>query len=181
MRGKRFTARREMNHEFELDLAPLLSVMVKLVPVLLISSAFVQIMTIESDLPGSLTKVIEQSHQQNVQIKMLAADDKNVTLVMTIDGKSEKMKVPAKDGVIDYQAVHANLVEVKKRYPQSFHLVLRAEGQVTYQETVSLMDEARKSKSDQIEFTYVDQEKPNEPQKTQWMFPEVMIEPSEAT
>lgn len=39
-RGKKL----KINHnsEFELDLAPLLAVMVKLVPVLLISSAFVQ-------------------------------------------------------------------------------------------------------------------------------------------
>lgn len=180
MRGKRFTYRREAHHEFELDLAPLLSVLVKLVPVLLISSAFVQVMTIESDLPGTLAKAVEQSHQQKVQIKMLAGGDKNVTLVMTIDGKNEEVRIPAKDGVIDYAAVHAGLVEVKKKYPESFHLVLRASGSVTYQETVSLMDEARKSKSETVEFTYRDKDQ-TEPQKTQWMFPEVMIEASEAT
>lgn len=181
MRGKKYVRRQDANHEFELDLAPLLSVMVKLVPVLLISSAFVQIMTIESDLPGSLTKVIEQSHQQSVQIKLVAENDKKVNLVLTIDGKNETLSIPAKNGVIDFEAVHAGLVEVKKRYPQSFHLVLKASGSVTYQETVSLMDEARKAKSAQVEFTYVDKDKPGEPQKTQWMFPEVMIEPSEAT
>lgn len=181
MRGRRYQARREANHEFELDLAPLLSVLVKLVPVLLISSAFVQIMTIENDLPGSLAKAVEQSHEQKVQIKMIAEGDKDVTLVMTIDGKNEELRIPAKDGVIDYESVHAGLVEVKKRYPESFHLVLKATGEVTYQETVSLMDEARKAKSETVEFTYRDKDKPDQPQKTQWMFPEVMIEPSEAT
>ena len=40
--------------EFELDLAPLLAVMVKLVPVLLLSSAFVQVMMVETDLPQAV-------------------------------------------------------------------------------------------------------------------------------
>lgn len=183
MRGKRLIRSHAVSHEFELDLAPLLSVMVKLVPVLLISSAFVQIMTIESDLPGSLQKVIEQSHQQNVQIRMLAADNKNITLVMTIDQKKESLVVPAKDGAIDYDAVHQTLITVKTRFPQSFHLILQAGGTLTYQETVHLMDEARKAKTANVEFTYTDADKPAEPQKTQWMFPEVMIDPngSEAT
>ena len=39
--GKRFKMHIDRNAEFELDLAPLLAVMVKLVPVLLVSSAFV--------------------------------------------------------------------------------------------------------------------------------------------
>lgn len=49
--GRRFKPKINHNSEFDLDLAPLLAVMVKLVPVLLVSSAFVQMMIIETDLP----------------------------------------------------------------------------------------------------------------------------------
>ena len=48
------------NSEFELDLAPLLAVMVKLVPVLLMSSAFVQMMIIETELPQVVQEAIKQ-------------------------------------------------------------------------------------------------------------------------
>lgn len=180
MRGKRYQPQRATSHEFELDLAPLLAVMVKLVPVLLISSAFVQIMTIETDLPGSLTKVIEQSHEQKTQLKLQADNNKTIKLLLVGPKSTETIEVPAVNNTINFEGVHSALIEVKKRMPQVFHMIILPGGALTYQDMVKLMDESRKSKSETIEFTYTDPEK-GEAVETQWMFPEVMIDPSEAT
>jgi biopolymer transport protein ExbD len=58
--------------EFDLDLAPLLAVMVKLVPVLLLSSAFVQVMVVETDLPQAVKEAIQKQDDKkpvaNIQI-----------------------------------------------------------------------------------------------------------------
>lgn len=181
MRGKRYVQQKNVSHEFELDLAPLLSVMVKLVPVLLLSTAFAQVMTIESDLPGSLQRVVEESHQQKVQIKLQADAMKGIRLVINgPSGGSENVVVPSREGHIDYDGVHSALVEIKRKYPQVFHLMIQPSGSLSYQEVVRLMDESRKAKDASVQFTYTDPEK-GEGQNTQWMFPEVMLEPSEAT
>ena len=52
------------NSEFELDLAPLLAVMVKLVPVLLVSSAFVQLMIVETELPQVVQQALAYQEKQ---------------------------------------------------------------------------------------------------------------------
>lgn len=187
--------RRETSHEFELDLAPLLSVMVKLVPVLLISSAFVQIMVVESELPGSIQKAVENSQKQNTQIRMVADNQKAVHLQVLVDGeKKEQVDVKAtSSGDLDFDQIYLGLIEMKRKHPDSFHLVLKAGGEVTYQETVRLMDEARKAKTPDIEFSYHEaaaiparapasvKEREGQTEKTQWMFPEVLLEPGALT
>ncbi|PWU13134.1 MAG: biopolymer transporter ExbD [Bdellovibrio sp.] len=163
--------------EFELDLAPLLAVMVKLVPVLLISSAFVQVMTIDSDLPGSLQKAIEQSENNQVAIRIVTDPKNNLQVIVSSpQGEQSKAVPPTKDGLIDFDATHQALLETKKTYPQVFHLSIHPDGHLNYQDLVRVMDQARKAKVKGIEFPYTDQET-HETKTTPWMFPEVMIEP----
>ena len=60
MRG-RYKPAAQHAHDIELDLAPLLAVMVKLVPVLLLSSSFVPISVVESELPQVVKEAIERN------------------------------------------------------------------------------------------------------------------------
>ncbi len=167
---------RHQSLEIEIDLAPLLAVMVKLVPVLLISSGFVQIMTIDSELPGSLQKAIAESESQNVAIR-ISTDAQNALHVLVSTPQGVKTSdVPAKNGQIDFDAAYAALVEVKKVHPQVFHVSLAADPRLNYQDMVRIMDQARKTKQDGVEFPYTDKET-KETKMTPWMFPEVMIEP----
>lgn len=171
---------RHMSHEFEIDLAPLLAVMVKLVPVLLVSSGFVQLMTIDSDLPGSLQKAIAESQQQQVAIR-ISTDSKNSVHVLVSTPQGQKTSsVPAINGQIDLDGTHNALVEVKKTYPQVFHVSLAADARTNYQDLVRVMDQARKVKEVGVEFPYTDPDT-KETKLTPWMFPEVMIEPVEDT
>lgn len=180
MRRSRIKPRR-MNHEFELDLAPLLSVMVKLVPVLLISSAFVQVMTLDSDLPGSLQKVIAESQNEPVAIRITTDSTHQVQVVVSSPQGVTTKRVPATtEGQIDLDGTHNALLEVKKTYPQIFHLSIQPDARLSYQELVRVMDQARKAKAQGIEFPYTDKDT-KETKTTPWMFPEVMIEPVGAT
>lgn len=172
---------RHLNHEFELDLAPLLSVMVKLVPVMLLSSAFVQIMTLESDLPGSLAKAIADSENQQVAIRVTTTPRHEVdVIVSTPQGTTNKAVPPTADGQIDLDGTYNALLETKKTYPQVFHVSIQPDSHLSYQDLVRVMDQARKAKTEGVEFPYTDKDT-KETKTTPWMFPEVMIEPVEAS
>jgi len=180
MRRRVFKRSHTQSHEFELDLAPLLSVMVKLVPVLLLSSAFVQVMTVDGELPNAIQQAVEQSEKQSVQIKLLTDAKKNLKLLVVSPAGTETTEVKSTDGQLPLDALHQALVETKRKNPQVFHLLIHPSQNISYQEVIQMMDEARKAKSAGVEFPFQDPEK-GEVQQTQWMFPEVMIDPTEAS
>jgi biopolymer transport protein ExbD len=86
-------------HEFELDLAPLLAVMVKLVPVLLISSAFIQVMMIETDLPQAVKEAIHKQEDKPTANIMIRANTKEgIQVVVQKGGAQTVQNVPLVDG-----------------------------------------------------------------------------------
>ena len=163
------------NSEFDLDLAPLLAVMVKLVPVLLISSAFVQMMVIETELPQVVSEAIQkQENQPNPTTVALEVDTKEVRIVTTVKGQEKVQTIPNKAGVIDYEAVNQRLVAVKKENPEVFKIELSPDGAVPYNDIVKIMDEARQARDSKIRFPVLDS-KTGQNVETQYMFPEVVF------
>ena len=165
------------NSEFDLDLAPLLAVMVKLVPVLLVSSAFVQMMIIETDLPQVVKEAITK---QEATIKpttvSLTIDKKvGVNIVVNENGK-EKIKQVNLDlkNEFDFEKIHLAIQEIKKSHPEVFKIEFNPSENVQYKDIVKMMDEVRKSKSSEIRFPIKDQ-KSGEMTSTDYMFPEVVF------
>ena len=164
------------NSEFELDLAPLLAVMVKLVPVLLVSSAFVQMMVIESELPLVVNEAIQRQEQQptvtNVAVEVDAKEGFHI--VITEKGKEVVETVPMKDGAFDYPTLHQKLIAVKKAHPEVFKIELNPDGKVSYNEVVKVMDEARQARDNKIKFPVYDTKLGKEVE-TNYMFPEIIF------
>lgn len=169
----------EINHnsEFELDLAPLLAVMVKLVPVLLISSAFVQMAVIETELPQVVSEAIQREEQKEKPTTIsLEVDGKDGIQIVVTDGKGKEAveTVPLKDGAFDYKTLHKKLVDVKKAHPEVFKISLNPEGKVPYDEVVKVMDEARQSRDNTVKFPVFDT-KQGKNVETNYMFPEIVF------
>lgn len=164
------------NSEFDLDLAPLLAVMVKLVPVLLVSSAFVQMMVIESQLPQVVNEAIQKQDQQpNPTMVALEVDAKDgIRVVVTAKGQEKVDTIPMKDGAFDFKGLHAKLVEVKKANPEVFKLELNPDGQVPYEQIVKIMDEARQAHDNSVKFPVFDT-KQGKNVETNYMFPEIIF------
>lgn len=164
------------NSEFELDLAPLLAVMVKLVPVLLVSSAFVQMMVIESELPQVVNEAIQRQEQQptvtNVAVEVVAKEGFHI--VITEKGKDVVETIPLKDGAFDYPTLHQKLVAVKKAHPDVFKIELNPDGAVPYNEVVKVMDEARQARDLNTKFPVYDT-KQGKNVETNYMFPEIVF------
>ncbi|MGZ3768088.1 MAG: ExbD/TolR family protein [Bdellovibrio sp.] len=164
------------NSEFELDLAPLLAVMVKLVPVLLVSSAFVQMMVIETELPQVVNEAIKREEKNptptNIALEVDAKD--GIRIVVTEKGQEKVETVPLKNGSFDYANLHQKLVAVKKGHPEIFKLELNPDGKVPYNDIVKIMDEARQARDNNVKFPVFDT-KQGKNVETNYMFPEIIF------
>src|SRR3989344_510295 len=83
------------NSEFDLDLAPLLAVMVKLVPVLVVSSAFVQMMIIETELPQVVQEaILKQETSARPTKVVLSLDNKHgISIAINENGKESVKQI----------------------------------------------------------------------------------------
>ncbi|WP_413288021.1 ExbD/TolR family protein [Bdellovibrio sp. HCB337] len=167
----------KINHEyeFELDLAPLLAVMVKLVPVLLVSSAFVQMTVIETQLPQVVQQAIEKQDKDEkaAHITIEVKEKEGVKIIVKKDGKESVEVVPKKaDGNFDFARLHERLRDVKTQNPEVFKVDISPDAGVSYKDIVHVMDEARRSRDNKIRFPVFDKVK-NQEVQTDYMFPEV--------
>ena len=161
--------------EFELDLAPLLAVMVKLVPVLLLSSAFVQVMMVETDLPQAVKEAIQQQDKKPTATIHLKADAKGgMQVVISKAGVEKTEGVPLKDGAFDFVSLHKTLQKVKLENPEVFKVELSPEANVAYRDVVRMTDEARRSRDKDVRFPIYDA-KENKTVMTDYMFPDVVF------
>ena len=174
---RRFKLNINQNSEFELDLAPLLAVMVKLVPVLLVSSAFVQMMIIETDLPQVVQEAIKKqdNNPKSAQIAVEVDKTDGIRIVVSENGQ-EKIDVIGfdKDKKIDYPALHAKLVAVKTQHPEIFKIDLSPDAEIPYKDLVKIMDEARKVRAQEARFPVKDA-KTGKDTTTDYMFPEIVF------
>lgn len=164
-----------MSHEFDLDLAPLLSVMVKLVPVLLLSSAFVQVMVIETELPQAVQQALQDNElQKSVVVKMKVDSSRNAVIEVSENNQTQQLRIPASEGRFNYTQIHDNLVQVKAKHPQIFRMEIEPDAQVSYSEIVKLMDEARIKRDKKTGFEVLDKIS-GKTTSTYYMFPDVVF------
>ncbi len=167
----------KINHhsEFELDLAPLLAVMVKLVPVLLVSSAFVQLMVVETELPQVVQQAMQEQELKKDKVTTISVDiAHNSGFKITISSKEGERteQVPVKDSALDYKAFHAKLIEIKKMHPDVFKIEINPDEKIAYKEIVKIMDEARRDNTEKFP---VYDSKQGKTVETDYMFPEVIF------
>lgn len=174
---KRFKPILNHSSEFELDLAPLLAVMVKLVPVLLVSSAFVQMMIIETELPQVVQQAIEKQNNdpKATQVAVELSTKSGVKIIVTQGGKQyvETVALTA-DKQLDLAKLHSKFQDIKKAHPEVFKIEMSPEQDVPYKNVVQVMDEARKSRSNDIKFPVKDV-KTGADTTTLYMFPEIVF------
>ncbi len=175
--ARRFKPAINHHSEFELDLAPLLAVMVKLVPVLLVSSAFVQMMIVETELPQVVQQAIEKQ-DQNPKAAQIVVDinkKEGIKITITDQGQQKIELIGLKpDRQFDLQALQTKFLEIKQAHPEVFKIEMNPDADVAYKDIVKIMDEARRVRSGGTRFTIKD-EKTGKETTTDFMFPEVVL------
>jgi biopolymer transport protein ExbD len=162
---------------YDLDLAPMLAMMVALIPILLLSTVFVKVKIIESPLPQVIQEAIAEDQnkgERKIEIS-LEANLKGFTLVVNNNGKKQRKRVAATKGDdLNIEGLKRALIAVKKRYPRSFQLLLKPGSELTYKQIVQIMDAARDTGKDGPRFT-VKSSKSDEEASTNLLFPKVVF------
>lgn len=177
MSRRRFKPQIDHNSEFELDLAPLLAVMVKLVPVLLLSSAFVQMMIIETELPQVVQQALakEEKKDKPTVVTLDINRETGVKITTNKNGKETVRSIAMVNKTdFNFSGVKEALVQVKQQNPEVFKIEFSPAANVPYKEIVKMMDEVRKSNDKSVQFPVTD-EKTGKTVQTDYMFPEVVF------
>lgn len=173
MGAKKFRTHYE---DFELDLTPLLAIIMKLVPVLVISSSFLQLTQIDTELPQVVKQQIENQKQhpeKMAQIKIQTDEKRGMNVLVVKGDASNTINIPADNGNLNLHLLNSKLVEIKKQNPEVFKIELAPSDSLSYSEIVTILDGARKSETND-EFTFVDPQSGKEV-KTDFLFPEVVF------
>ncbi|MDZ4661138.1 MAG: biopolymer transporter ExbD [Pseudomonadota bacterium] len=133
----------------ELDMAPLLSLIVSLIPILIFTVVMVKVGVVETQLPQVVNDAIELERKNptpEVSIMASVLAGKGIELEIIHNGQSEKRSIPLIDNEFDYDGFHKELVRAKEQYPQTFRLDLRPDLATPYNKIIKIMDAARKTK-----------------------------------
>ncbi|MBK9293023.1 MAG: biopolymer transporter ExbD [Oligoflexia bacterium] len=132
---------------FELNLAPMLDMMVTIIPFLLLSAVFLQLAVINVPLPVPVAKALEQDRKNDkpeVTIKIKMQGNKSMQLdVVELSGASKRTSINATNSEFDYQTLHKKLVEVKQRFPKVFKVEISPDESIDYKSIVGVMDSSR--------------------------------------
>ncbi|MCB0413351.1 MAG: biopolymer transporter ExbD [Bdellovibrionales bacterium] len=178
MRRRRINTNSDSDSTFELDLSPMLALMVTLIPVMLLATVFVRVTIIETSLPQLVEKAIEEDRNKkdrSITFKVEMDQQKGFD-VIAFEGPRViyKKNIPLKNTKWDLQTLHGELYSLKTQHPKIFRLDLLPGENVKYDDLVKVMDEARNSKSEEKKFSFPDKDS-GQLVETGVMFPDVVF------
>lgn len=151
--------------EVEINLTPVMNLMVVLIPLLLSSATFVKIGVIDLNLPPAVGTSVSQleapkESEKNLDLAITITDQGffiSSSLAILRNEKTNRPTIPTKEnGDFDFQNLAKKLFEIKKQATNKFadtdKVVIQAEPDINYQLLVSTMDAARNIKVDNQNF-----------------------------
>lgn len=172
MGRRRIMKTRSSDATFDLNLAPILDIIVSIVPLLLLSMAFIQVKLIEVPVPQVVADAMERADKKSeTNVTLRVSQNRGFLFEVTKEGNTQKFNVPAKSGAFDYEALTSKAYEIKSNFPQVFKLDLAPEEEVPLNELVKAMDAVRKD-AQARKLAFVDPEN-GQKVETDLLFPNV--------
>lgn len=171
---RRYTSRTE-DSTYELNLAPMLDIIVSIVPMLLLSVAFVQVAVVETPIPQPVQKVIEANKDKNdVQISLVVSKQTGFKISVSNKGQQSEKTVPLKGKDLDLAGLHKEVFSIKQQFPEVFRLEMHPDETVELSEIVSVMDQVRTIAKDEAKVFFTDIET-GKKVETNLLFPDVVF------
>lgn len=167
-------ASRSTDATFDLNLAPILDIIVSIVPLLLLSIAFVQVKMIDTSVPQVVAEAAQRANEKSeTSVKLRISKEKGFVLEVIRDGKTIPSNVGNKNGRWDFESLQAAAFAVKEKNPEVFRLDLIPDKDVNLNELVTVMDKLRRT-PDAKKVAFVD---PQNGQRieTELMFPNILF------
>lgn len=160
---------------FDINLAPMLDVIVAIVPMLLMSVVFIRVNMIEAQIPQIVAEAIERNkkEEQKVSISFLLSD-KVYKFQVNNNGTKKDFTVSVTGDKSDFDKVYAEALAIKKMYPDVFKVEVKPTKTLTLDRIIAALDSIRNAKAGEGTFTIKD-EATGQTAQTDLMFPEVVF------
>lgn len=159
---------------YDLNLAPMLDIMVALVPFLLLSVVFVRLVVIETPIPQPVAAAVQkdkENKKKSLNIKMYIQKE-SVILKIVERGRKRNISIKNQSGKYNVKKLHKQLVTLKLKHPNVFSLEILPNESVAYNDIVTLMDAARRTLNGDPKI-YITDKKTNKKVETRLMFPNI--------
>lgn len=158
---------------FDINLAPMLDVIVAIIPMLLMSVVFLRVNMIEAQIPQIVAEAIENNkNKPNPVTLALVLQGQSYKFELVVNGKKQDIVINHTDGKPNLDKLYAEAEAIKRKYPDVFKIEIKPADSVSLDAIVGALDKVRKLKSGSEGFTIKD-EKTGNTAKTDLMFPEV--------
>lgn len=175
---------RNLNHfkpedeaSFEIDLAPFLSIVVALIPILLLTAVFMKVGLVDTQLPQIINEAVAQERKEEnapTLVKVEALEKQGLVVEVTHNGRASKREIPISNNDFNYDEFHRELVKVKEEHPMIFRLELRPSSDLSYEKIIKLMDYARKTRTGDPKL-FVTDPKTNQKLESNIMFADIFF------
>lgn len=159
MSGK-FANLKHEEEQIDLDLAPMLSVIISLIPILLLTAVYMEVGVLETQLPQVISAAVEQERKDEkppVTVKADISRDAGINIEISANGQVQRKQIPMINSEFDFDKFHKELVSFKEQFPMTFRLELRPTSDVPYDKIIKIMDAARKTKKGDKQIFVIDQ------------------------
>lgn len=166
--------KRTTDATFDLNLAPILDIIVAIVPLLLLSIAFVQVKMIDTSVPQVVAQAAERANDKSETTVMLkVSKQKGFVFEVSRDGKMNPTPVANKNGAWDMTALAQAAFVIKEKSPEVFRVDMAPDTDVNLNELVTVMDILRRT-PDEKKVAFTDPAN-NQRVETELMFPNVLF------
>lgn len=166
---------RESDSTFELNLAPMLDIIVSIVPMLLLSVVFVRIAVVETPVPQAVQKAMEQAENKNdVQIQLSVSKTYGFKIQVMQKGQTKDINVALKGTEFDLDGLHQQMIALKQQYPDVFKMELHPSEEVPLDKIVAVMDKVRTRTKEDPTLFFTDTES-GKKVETDLIFPDVVF------
>jgi biopolymer transport protein ExbD len=164
---------------FDLNLAPVLDIIVSIVPMLLLSVAFVQVKMIEAPTPQLVAEQTADKTPPKPETQVVLRLSKVEGFVFEVtdtQGKTTKTSVGVAAGQFNYEGLLASAMKIKALYPEVSRLQLTPESDVPFEEIVKTMDQVRlKPRADQPAKLSISEAAKAKPVENTDLFPDIIF------
>lgn len=146
MRHHKPSARRHKGIDSpEINITPVMNLMIVLVPFLLLAAVFTKTAILNLYLPSIEDPSAESSGAAPEEVSITVAVTKNGFKIGGLTGSSIP-DIPMTDGKYDYTKLSLQLKDIKEKYKTSDNIVLLVEPDVDYNSIIHTMDATREAK-----------------------------------
>lgn len=159
---------------FDLNLAPILDIIVSIVPLLLLSIAFVQVKMIDTSIPQVVAEAMQRANDKTpTKVSLKVSKSKGFTFEVNKNGKTTPVSVGNKGKDWDLDMLTAAAFTIKQQNPEVFRIDMSPESDVNLDELVKVMDKLRRTPDTQ-KVAFTDPEN-GQRIETELMFPNILF------